>query len=390
MTGLRRAMLALACLLLVGLPAGCDIATTTPGFHATGSMSVSRMGHVAVGLAGGRVLVLGGYSAPEGQSLALLASAEIYDPDAGSFGPTGSMQTARSAMTATLLGDGRVLVAGGYTMDAAGASVPLASAEIYDPGNGTFSRTGSMSVARYNHTATMLPDGKILIAGGTGQGGSVASAELYDPANGTFSPTGSMTVERTGHTAVALGNGKVLVAGGAQTARGRQVEYLASAELYDPDAATFTLTPSLSTARYNHIAELLPNGRVLVAGGLRLTDTSARASLSSAELFDPAGTTVEAAASMASSRSEPACVRLSNGRVLLAGGLVLAQGGGGGASYLDAAEVFDPDSGTWLDAGSMTVKRAGATATLISGGRVLIVGGGDNRETLSSAEIYQP
>src|SRR5260370_3863638 len=116
------------------------------------------------------------------------ASANALAP--GSFVPTGSMTTGRAAHTATRLQSGKVLVAGVYGRQ--GGDLPLASAELYDPSTGTFSATGSMTTVRYHHTATLFPDGKVLITGGF-NGGALASAELYDPTTGTFSATGSMT-----------------------------------------------------------------------------------------------------------------------------------------------------------------------------------------------------
>jgi hypothetical protein len=148
------------------------------------------------------------------------------------------MTTTRFFHTATLLADGRVLVAGGYDSHYA----PLASADLYDPKTGTFSPTGSMAGARGLHTATLLSDGRVLIAGG-GPWGSMlltasylASAELYDPKTGTFSPTGSLATARAWHTATLLADGRVVIAGGAGSA------FLASAELYDPKTGTFSPT----------------------------------------------------------------------------------------------------------------------------------------------------
>jgi hypothetical protein len=208
------------------------------------------------------------------------AGLALIQPCAGQSGtwtPTGSLATARAGYTATLLPNGKVLVAGGFDS----SSTPLTSAELYDPVSGTWSATGSLNTARNYHTATLLPNGKVLVAGGRidSQGDVVpsASAELYDPASGTWTTTGSLGTARYLHTATLLPDGKVLVAGGIDNSTVR----LASAELYDPASGTWTATGSLNTARYDHTATLLPNGNVLVAGG----SDSSNFSLASAELY---------------------------------------------------------------------------------------------------------
>ena len=236
-----------------------------PSWATTGSMATARDFHTATLLPNGKVLVAGGENSSDG----ILASAELYDPAAGTFASTGTMATTRRFHTATLLTNGKVLVAGGDNGTA------LASAELYDPAAGTFASTGSMVIARYGNTATLLPNGKVLVAGGYNAGVDLASAELYDPAAGTFASTGAMATVRVSHTATLLPNGKVLVAGGAGPG------YLASAELYDPAAGTFATTGAMATAREQHTATLLPNGKVHVAGG-----QGASGFLASAELYD--------------------------------------------------------------------------------------------------------
>ena len=177
----------------------------------------------------------------------------LIDP---SWVPTGSFVMARSRHTATLLPNGKVLVAGGNNGPA------LSGAELYDPATGTWTATGSMGTARSRHTATLLPNGKVLVAGGFNElDGFLSSAELYDPASGTWTATGNLGTGRGFHTATLLPNGKVLVAGGNNGA------VLSSAELYDPASGTWTATGSLGTARDLHTATLLPKGKVLVAGG---------------------------------------------------------------------------------------------------------------------------
>src|SRR5215469_11379189 len=159
----------------------------------------------------------------------------------GTFVPTGRLNTGRSSHTATLLKNGKVLVAGGTDS----SSAHLASAELYEPATETFTLTGSMNTTRSSHQATLLTNGKVLLAGGDSSGGD--TAELYDPTTGTFTSTGSMFTGRFAlFTATLLNNGKVLIAGG-QNVGGGQV---ASAELYDPTTGTFTSTGSMNTGRW--------------------------------------------------------------------------------------------------------------------------------------------
>ena len=240
-----------------------DPATGT--FTPTGDMSTRRAFHTATLLADGRVLVTGG--SLNGFPESATTSAEIYDPATGTFTPTGSMATARQDHTATLLGDGRVLIAAGYTGD---FRVGQTTAELYDPATGTFTATPTnLTTGRGQHTATALADGRVLIAGGFTQfpGPGVVSAELYDPSTGTFTPTGAMHDPRGWHTATLLNNGTVLVAGGF-TAFPSTGETLASAETYDPSTATFTVTTSMHAPRGRYAAARLLNGDVLVAGGM--------------------------------------------------------------------------------------------------------------------------
>ncbi len=229
-------------------------------FTFAATMIVSRADPTATVMNNGKVLLTGGFNG------SFLNSAEIYNPTQKTFtASTTTMTDPRRYHTATLLSDGRVLVTGGCTNSDANAvycDKYLSSADIYDPSTDTFTATGSMTVSRLNHTATLLPSGKVLIAGGTNGTSSLNTAEIYDPQTGTFTSTGTMSVERTQHTANILPNGKVLIAGGYSS------QFLSSAETYDPQAGTFaTLSTSMSVARSQHTATALSDGRVLLAGG---------------------------------------------------------------------------------------------------------------------------
>src|SRR6266550_4267395 len=202
------------------------------------------------------------------------------EPASGTWTVTGSLNTARYLHTATLLPNGMVLVAGGLDSNLNA----LDSAELYDPASGSWTVTGSLNTARYYHTATLLPNGMVLVAGGEN---ALPSAELYDPASGTWTVAGNLNSGRTAHTATLLPNGMVLVAGGFDS---NSIAF-ASAELYDPASGTWTATGNLNNARAFHTATLLPNGIVLVAGGHDGPTFTPSDILSSAELYDPASGT---------------------------------------------------------------------------------------------------
>ena len=284
--------------------------------------------------------------------------------DVGVFTPTGSLITARNRHTATLLPNGQVLVAGGNS------DTTLSSAELYDPAAGVWSATGDLGIpenARRLHTATLLPNGQVLVAGGYNYNGPLAGAELYDPATGYWTPTGSLGFARGWHTATLLPNGKVLVAGGD--------DYngpLASAELYDLATGFWTRTGSLGTARASDTATLLPNGQVLVAGGVDYYGNS----FASTELYDPVTGTWSPTGSLTNPHGNHTATLLTNGKVLIAGGW------GTNDDSLASAELYDPATGSWTPTGSMGTVYGNNTATLLPNGMVLVAAG--------SVEIYDP
>ena len=325
-------------------------------FSATGSMVTARFGHTATLLANGKVLVTNGGGIGT-------TSAELYDPETGTFTATGNPAASRFGHTATLLANGKVLVAAG--LDGATNEVYLKSAELYDPVAGTFSATGNLNFRRSAHTATMLPSGKVLFAGGFIDA-DITSAELYDPAAGTFTSTGSLSAARSAHTATLLPDGKVLIAGGGNPTA------LASAEIFNPNSGSFSATGSLGTARRDHTATLLANGRVLIAAG------SGTSTLTSVELFEPATGLFNAIATMNASRAHHTATLLPTGHVLITGG----NSAGG---VLASAELLIAGTSTFTATGSMHVARAGHTATLLQNGKVLIAGGAGG---VASAELY--
>jgi len=354
----------LALLLIPLLPcAGATLAQAESGtWSSAGSMRDPRAGHTATLLSNGKLLIAGGSAGENGNSLGL-ASAELYDPATGTWTLTGSMTTARVGHTATLLPGGEVLVSGGIDVD---QQILLESAELYNPTTGSWTVTGSMNIARHLHTATLLPGGKILVVGGSG---GDASAELYDPATGAWTLTGSMTTARIDQTATLLANGKVLVVGGSI--------FGDSAELYDPGTGTWALTDSNITARTGHTATLLSSGEVLVAGSMSPSRDSA---VSSAELYGPVNGW-HLTGSMADARFYHAAALLPSGEVLVAGGT-------NNAVNYASAELYNPATRTWRPTAPMLSVRWRPRASLLPDGRVLVTGGMDGGTPLASAELY--
>jgi hypothetical protein len=333
----------------------------------TGSLNTARGQHKATLLPDGKVLVAGGVDS----SGPAFVSAELYDPASGTWATTGNLNFSRFGHTATLLPNGMVLVSGGDYLGGI-----RASAELYDPASGTWTLTGSLNMGRVQHTATLLPNGMVLVTGGIDFSSiAFATAELYDPASGTWTFTGSLNTARRLHTATLLPNGMVLVAGGVDT----NFTPLASAELYDPASGTWTTTGSLNAAHGLHTATLLPNGKVLVAGG----EESSFHPSASAELYDPANGTWTVTGSLNNAHESHTATLLPDGRVLVAGGE--------DSSFHPSAsaELYDSASGSWTTTGSLNTARAVYTATLLPDGMVLVSGGFDSSfNALASAELY--
>jgi uncharacterized delta-60 repeat protein len=344
---------------------------------ATGSLDAALSGRTATLLPSGSVLVAGGYNSTNGYS----ANARLYDPALGSWTATGDLINARSSHTATLLPNGKVLITGGTTN---GNSGVLSAAELYYASSGAWSPAGGTASPRLWHTATLLPTGKVLVAGGTTSNapGVLASVELYDPASGTWTGTGALQTGRYQHAATLLTSGKVLATGGYNRTNG----FLASAELFDPASGTWIQTGSMTTARDSHTATLLPNGKVLVTGGYN--SSLMNWFISSAELYDPASGKWTTTGSLTTGRAFHTATLLPDGRVLVAGGFGgLTFPNPNNATYLSSVELYDPVTGQWTVTGAMTTARDGHAAALLPSGNVLAVGGA-NANYLFSAEVY--
>jgi len=319
-----------------------------PVWKSTANMAVVRYAHTATLLPGGKVLVAGGTSdaAPNPNT----ASAELYDPLTDTWSPAGSMSAIRSAHTATLLDNGKVLVAGGYT------GSPIAGAELYDPAADTWSPAAALNIGRWGHTATLLGNGKVLVAGGQG-----ATTELYDPVANTWTMSAPMAIARSHFAATRLNDGRVLATGNGV---GSTI-----AELYNPGTNTWTMAAPMMIPRSWIASALLGSGKVLVTG------QDASPNQHSAEIYDPAANTWSLTGPMVNEHFEERATLLGNGQVIVTGGNAPA-----------IAERYDPVSDTWAAAGTLLAPRSWHSATLLADGRILVAGG-HWAVKLASAEV---
>jgi len=277
----------------ISQPERFDVATGT--FHLTGGAWQNPRSFPRVErLADGRVLIFDGTTDGFFSSTTTPSPAEIYDPARDSFSPTVRRPNKRLAGSATLLDSGEVLLAGGTLVEPNCDLCSSAEAHLYRPASGTLSATGNLTGPREAFTATRLEDGRVLIVGGLNIVGVLASppfprirtAEVYDPRTGQFSAVGALAVGRQQHTATLLPNGMVLIAGGSDQGVGpRDNPAIATAELFDPQTNAFVPTGSMRHARELHTATLLENGLVLIVGGFNDVDPTSPAR-STAELYD--------------------------------------------------------------------------------------------------------
>jgi hypothetical protein len=346
----------------------------------------------AVVLKDGKVLVAGG-----GVGQIPVAAAELFDPGPGQWRPTGNLNTARRGHQAVVLQDGRVLVTGGI----AGGDL-LASAEVYDPASAKWTTTAPMNIPRLGHTLTLLSDGRVLATGGSSLDSASAaggvqtirpdsSAEIYNPATGTWRLTGgTMNAARFEHTAILLDDGRVLIAGGQGAPVSGQSPALASTELYDPAVDAFLKSNDLGDARFNHTATKLADRSVLVTGGIGGPNSDL--SLSTAEVFTPAQSSWTRVGPLTQGRTGHTATLMADGRVLVAAG---EQSARGTRRSLTSSEIYTPDKREWRSAGTMKCPRSEQSAALLGDGSVLVVAGdfaapGQQPEPKGCAERFRP
>jgi N-acetylneuraminic acid mutarotase len=334
---------------------------------ATASYDYGRWLHSATLLPEGRVLVAGG------RNSLTMRNSMLYDPQEGEGVVTGDLLTARYGFAATLLTSGTVLVAGGMASN----NVFFTNCEVFNPQTGVWQPTGVLTNARTDFALTLLPSGKVVACGGVVASGNFAATDVYDPVSGNWSPAGAMITGRFHHSVTLLPNGRVLAAGGLPNGFAATT----SCELFNPDSRQWTPTGSMVTNRESHTAVLLPNGKVLVFGGHN--NIGGYHALANAEIYDPGSGKWTATASMTTPRTDgPVTVLLPNGKVLVAGGY--------NSTYLETAELYNPVTGTWTATGRMKAARMRAQAALLSNGKVLVVGGVFAGSGVGLVEVYDP
>ena len=352
---------------------------------------------VEEGATGGAISSKGVYSAPVAVGVYHIIATSQADPSKSAtatvtvtesgFSPTGALSSARLLQTATLLPSGKVLiVGGGEGPDLIDGYWVVDQAELFDPSTQSFSQAGQEG--RDYHSATLLQNGDVLIAGGETDwsasnaygypmASDAATAEIYQSSSGQFVPTGRMLTAREGHQATLLNDGKVLITGGVYALPSDPWwSPLAACEIFDPSTSTFAAIGPMNSPRYGHTATLLQNGKVLITGG------GFPYASNTAELFDPATGAFQATGSMSVARNGHTATLLLNGKVLIAGGSGIGS---------VAAEIYDPNTGLFSPTGNMNVQRGWHTATLLSDGRVLIAAGYTIHEgSADTTEIYDP
>ena len=350
---LAAAAAALATLAIGAAAATAAMAATTGSWTQVASMSTMRDYHAATLLADGRVLEVG-----SSNPTYLGHYAEAYNPATGTWQTLVAEAYAYFDQTVTELANGKVLIAGGR----ADQFTAFSRTQLLDVGTGALVDTGSLNVVRFNHAALRLADGRVFVVGGEGDSrgpglGSGTTSEIYDPATATWTKVASMTTNRPRPTAALLPDGRVLVVGSPSSS------VASSAEVYDPASNTWTPTGTLpnNTGGVNHAMTVLADGSVLSVGGSKGTEGYADAAR-----YDPSTNQWQAVAPMASGRSFHTANLLKDGRVLVAGGTQL---------YVNwTSEIYTPSTNAWTAGPTLNRRRDLHTAVTMADGRVLVAG----------------
>lgn len=352
-----------------------DVGIGAPSTPSSGvalrGMVTPRLDHTATLLPDGRVLVAGGTT--DASTPDRLVSAELFDPVSGAFVATGDLAVGRAFHTATPLPNGKVLIAGGMHALLDFPPLKVAVPEVFDPLTGRFTVSGPQYSDQWlGATATLAQDGRVVFVGGWDGASNLMTATSYDAALAQFTTVADQNTYRNGHTATLLATGKILIAGGVAYTN------LKSIGLFDPNSMQFTLTAGQELLALDPSATLLPDGRVLFAGGGDIVGVR-----SVAQLYDPGTGQLSPTGSLVAARSTHTATLLKNGQVLIVGGMT-------GSAVLSSAELYDPTTGIFVPTGSMGTPRYGHRATRLNDGRVLVMGGSSLTAGLDSAEIYDP
>ena len=370
----RHQILCLTCVTIYLVGAGFAQPPLSNGsFQATGTLNVPRTDHTATLLPDGKVLVAGG------RNSAVLNSAELYDPVTRTWSRTGSLNRSRIQHTAVLLPNGKVLVTGGYSSGSPPDSGITDTAELYDPVSGTWSYAADHDgEPRAWYAATLLENGKALVVGGSGGADVTTSCKLYDPASAKWSHTGSLKNGSYGHTATLLADGKVLVVGGSDDADLASI--LLRTEVFDPVTETWSLAGNVEAGVF-HTSTLLHDGTALIAGGY----TWPPYSFPFTTLYEPKSGLWRTSPNLIAARDSHTATLLADGTVLIAGGYDWRR-----RMLVNGVELYDAAQSRISALGDLITGRQRHTATLLLDGTVLIAGGASASGALSSAELFVP
>ncbi len=339
-------------------------------------MSTPRDAECAV-LTGDRVLLIGGRTRPSG---ATTETVDLFDPAAGTVTPCAPMQGSRSFCPPVPLKDGLILLPGGFRQ--LQHDTTLRACELFSPTRCRWTRVGNMDKPRELHTADLLPDQTVLIAGGFSNGAILNTAEIYVPRRHRFYPVGNLHTARFGHTASLLPEGLLIVGG-----RTSGDKSLRSTEIYNFKSKTWSFGPTLVQDRFRHMATVLQDGRILIVGGY---SSSQSRTLDTAEIYDPqTGLFTLLKSKLSDGCMDHTATLLPDGRVLIAGGWCSDK-----HCTLASVDLFDPKTDRFSPAAPLPISRHEQAALLLPDGRVLIAGGlqvePKTQHTLDDLVVYSP